>query len=99
MPPADAAAGGLAHDSGRCLSHATATPNARCAVFDWARREQVAAYFALHAPFERQGVDFWWLDWNSDESDAQAPGLTPDTWINSLYAAARRPRAAAAGWR
>ena len=67
---ADAAAGGLAPDSGRCC-RTSATPTRRCAVFDWARREQVAAYFALHAPFEREGVDFWWLDWNSDESDAQ----------------------------
>ena len=86
LAAADAAAGGLARDSGRCFSHVR-DDNVRCAVFDWARREQVAAYFELHAPFERQGVDFWWLDWNSDESDAQAPGLTPDAWINSLYAA------------
>ena len=40
-----------------------------------------------------QGVDFWWLDWNSDASRADAPGLTPDAWINALYAAAPgRPR-------
>ena len=86
LAAADAATGGLARDSGRCFSHVR-DDNVRCAVFDWARREQVAAYFELHAPFERQGVDFWWLDWNSDESDAKAPGLTPDAWINSLYAA------------
>ena len=86
FPAADATAGGLPSDGGRCKTHLQ-DPNAQCAVFDWARREHVAAYFGLHAPFERQGVDFWWLDWNSDESDARAPGLTPDTWINSLYAA------------
>ncbi len=88
---ADATAGGLAPDSGRCRSHLR-DPFESCAVFDWARREQVAAYFELHAPFESQGVDFWWLDWNSDESDAQAPGLTPDAWINSLYAAREASR-------
>ena len=88
---ADATAGGLAPDSGRCRSHVR-DPFESCAVFDWARREQVAAYFELHAPFESQGVDFWWLDWNSDESDAQAPGLTPDAWINSLYAAREAAR-------
>ena len=85
FPAADSTAGGLASDSGRCQIHLH-DPSASCAVFDWARREQVAAYFSLHAPFEQQGVDFWWLDWNNDESDARAPGLTPDTWINSLYA-------------
>ena len=84
-------------DSGRCRSHVRDRLRS-CAVFDWARREQVAPYFSLHAPFESQGVDFWWLDWNSDESDAQAPGLTPDAWINSLYAAREAARAAA-GWR
>src|SRR4029079_10854519 len=86
LAAADAAAGGVARSSGRCFSHIR-DATVRCAVFDWARGEQVAAYFELHAPFERQGVDFWWLDWNNDESDAQAPGLTPDAWINSLYAA------------
>ena len=86
FPAADATAGGLPSDGGRCRTHLQ-DPDAECAVFDWARRDHVAAYFGLHAPFEAQGVDFWWLDWNSDESDARAPGLTPDTWINSLYAA------------
>ena len=90
---ANAAAAGLAPDSGRCFSHVR-DANVRCAVFDWARRDQAAAYFDLHAPFESQGVDFWWLDWNSDESDAQAPGLTPDAWINSLYAAREAARGA-----
>src|SRR3712207_8438968 len=44
------------------------------------------SYFALHEPFERDGTDFWWLDWCCDESMANAPGLTPDTYINALYA-------------
>jgi Glycosyl hydrolases family 31/Domain of unknown function (DUF5110) len=88
---ADSTAGGLGGDSGRCRVHLR-DPNASCAVFDWARLEQAAAYFGLHAPFEQQGVDFWWLDWNNDESDARAPGLTADTWINSLYAARQAER-------
>ncbi len=90
-PATDAAAGGLKIDSGRCRVHLQ-DPNAVCGAWDWARREQVDSYFALHAPFERDGVDFWWLDWNSDESDARAPGLTPDTWINALYAERQRGR-------
>ena len=84
-PAADAAAAGLAHDGGRCEERYRG-PDSPCGVWDWARRDQVASYFSLHAPFERDGVDFWWLDWNQDLSTANAPGLTPDTWINSLYA-------------
>jgi Glycosyl hydrolases family 31/Domain of unknown function (DUF5110) len=84
-PAAGAAAGGLATDSGRCRIHLH-DDGATCSVWNWARREQVDSYFSLHAPFESQGADFWWLDWNNDESDARAPGLTPDTWINALYA-------------
>jgi Glycosyl hydrolases family 31/Domain of unknown function (DUF5110) len=84
-PAANAAAGGLAHDSGRCEERYQG-PDTPCGVWDWAQRDDVASYFSLHAPFERDGVDFWWLDWNNDESNAKAPGLTPDTWINSLYA-------------
>jgi hypothetical protein len=69
---------------------------ADCGVFDWTDPKHLDAYFALHAPFERQGVDFWWLDWCCDESRAHAAGLTEDTWINSLYA--RRQRARGSRW-
>jgi Glycosyl hydrolases family 31 TIM-barrel domain/Glycosyl hydrolase family 31 C-terminal domain/Domain of unknown function (DUF5110) len=86
---ANAEAGGLLPDSGHCNPLARTTS---CRVWDWARREHVRSYFSLHQPFERQGVDFWWLDWNGDESRAEAPGLTPDAWINSLYAERQRER-------
>jgi Glycosyl hydrolases family 31/Domain of unknown function (DUF5110) len=88
---ADAAAGGLAQDDGRCDAF-TDVDTGPCGVWDWARREQVSSYFSLHEPFEGQGVDFWWLDWNSDASRAEAPGLTPDAWINALYAKRQRDR-------
>jgi hypothetical protein len=81
---ADALAGGLPVDSGRCKAYAdTVGP---CRVWDWARPEHVQSYFSLHQPFEREGMDSWWLDWNRDESRVSAAGLTPDAWINSLYA-------------
>jgi hypothetical protein len=41
-PAADAAAGGLAHDGGRCQERYRG-PEAPCGVWDWARREQVAS--------------------------------------------------------
>ena len=61
-------------------------------VFDWTDPAQVDAYFALHEPFEADGTDFWWLDWCCDGTRADAPGLTPDTWINKLYFERQRAR-------
>ncbi|MDQ3936065.1 MAG: DUF5110 domain-containing protein [Actinomycetota bacterium] len=63
-----------------------------CGVFDWTNAHHLDAYWALHEPFERDGIDFWWLDWCCDESSARLPGLTEDTWINSLYARRSRDR-------
>jgi hypothetical protein len=87
----DAAAGGLIDGGDRCRVFIR-DPAASCAVWDWASRAHVDSYFALHAPFEAAGVDSWWLDYCCDESRAGAAGLTPDTWINSLYAQRERDR-------
>jgi hypothetical protein len=60
-------------------------PLGQCHVFDLTQPNQIAAYFALHAPITAAGVDEWWLDWCCDATSASAPGLTPDTWLNRLY--------------
>jgi alpha-glucosidase (family GH31 glycosyl hydrolase) len=73
-----ALAGGPLTDSS-CFSGA-------CQVWDWSQVAQAESYFALHQPYEAQGVDFWWLDWCCDASTVSMPGLTPDDWINHLYA-------------
>ena len=73
-----ALAGGPLTDSS-CFSGA-------CKVWDWSQVAQAESYFALHQPYESQGVDFWWLDWCCDASTVSMPGLTPDDWINHLYA-------------
>jgi glycosyl hydrolase family 31/uncharacterized protein DUF5110 len=86
--------GGLIAGSTSC-NYFMADPQ-DCGVFDWTDPRHDAAYFALHAPLERQGVDFWWLDWCCDESRARASGLTEDTWINRLYA--NRSRARGSRW-
>ena len=85
------AAGGLSTSSGECRI-LLADPTAQCGVFDWTNPRQLDAYFALHRALEQDGVDFFWLDWCCDDSSASAPGLTADTWINSLYAAQERAR-------
>jgi alpha-glucosidase (family GH31 glycosyl hydrolase) len=83
--------GGLETSNGLCRV-LIADPTAQCGVFDWTKPRQIDSYFALHQPFERQGVDFFWFDWCCDDSSAVAPGLTADTWINSLYAHEQRAR-------
>ncbi|WP_163508934.1 TIM-barrel domain-containing protein [Fodinicola acaciae] len=57
-----------------------------CYVFDWSDPDQLKAYFDLHKGMERQGVDFWWLDWCCEPSRYSAAGVTPDAWINYQYA-------------
>jgi hypothetical protein len=73
-----ALAGGTLTDSS-CFSGS-------CKTWDWSQVRQAQSYFALHQPYESQGVDFWWLDWCCDASTVSMPGLTPDSWINHLYA-------------
>ena len=62
------------------------TPSGTCKVFDWSSIPQAESYFALQSPFEAQGTSFWWLDWCCEASTASDPGVTPDSWINHLYA-------------
>jgi len=64
----------------------------QCMVFDWTDPAQLSAYMDLHGTFERDGAGFWWLDWCCDGSHADAPGLTPDTWINKQYFDRQRAR-------
>ena len=55
-------------------------------MWDWSSVSQAESNFALQQSFEKQGVAFWWLDWCCDESIVSMPGLTPDSWIDHLYA-------------
>jgi hypothetical protein len=90
-PAVQAQSGGLRTSNGQCRI-LIADPTAACGVFDWASARELGAYLTLHEGFERQGVDFFWLDWCCDDSSAVAPGLTADTWINSRYAQRERAR-------
>ena len=55
-------------------------------------RRQLDAYFALHEPFERDGADFWWLDWCCDGTRAERPG--PDARHVDQQALLRPPAGA-----
>jgi hypothetical protein len=67
-------------------SSCSAGPGQTCHTFDWSDPDQLKAYFDLHQTMEKQGADFWWLDWCCDDSRSSMPGVTPDAWINQQYA-------------
>lgn len=53
--------------------------------FDIASREFVDAYLKqLHHPLEADGVDFWWLDWQSG-GYSRIPGLDPLWMLNHVH--------------
>jgi alpha-glucosidase (family GH31 glycosyl hydrolase) len=54
--------------------------------FNWSDPRQAKAYFDLHRGYEQLGPQQWWLDWCCDESTVSAAGVTPDSYINNLYA-------------
>lgn len=72
-------AGGALQRAAQCFSPT-------CYRFDWSDPKQAKAWFDLHQPFEQQGLRQWWLDWCCTDSVVDLPGLTPDSWINDLYA-------------
>ena len=84
-------AGGLT-SSNECRTMQADTQG-ECYVFDWTDQRQLTAYFDLHHLLAATGIDAFWLDWCCEgEGAADAPGLSPDTWINSRYAAYSRGR-------
>jgi alpha-glucosidase (family GH31 glycosyl hydrolase) len=53
--------------------------------FDITDRTFVRNYLdILHHPLEKEGVDFWWLDWQQ-ESKTAMPGVTPTWWLNYVH--------------
>jgi alpha-glucosidase (family GH31 glycosyl hydrolase) len=38
----------------------------------------------LHHTMEKQGVDFWWLDWQQ-EPTTKLPGVNPTWWLNYVH--------------
>ncbi|HKD47761.1 MAG TPA: TIM-barrel domain-containing protein, partial [Rhizomicrobium sp.] len=53
--------------------------------FDITGKKYTTNYFdlVLH-PLEKQGVDFWWLDWQQ-EPETALPGVTPTWWLNYVH--------------
>ncbi|MCC5843446.1 MAG: DUF5110 domain-containing protein [Verrucomicrobia bacterium] len=63
--------------------------NRTCIPFDAGDRDYMKAFFtSAHAPVEKQGVDFWWLDWQQDYIYPYVRGvpyLPHLPWLNHLY--------------
>ncbi|MDR3738733.1 MAG: glycoside hydrolase family 31 protein [Terracidiphilus sp.] len=38
----------------------------------------------LHHPLEKQGIDFWWLDWQQEQTTKMA-GVNPTWWLNYVH--------------
>ncbi len=68
------------------LASSDCSDDGPCKVWDWSSESQAESNFALQQSFLSQGVSFWWLDWCCDDSVVSMPGVTPDSWIDHLYA-------------
>jgi len=53
--------------------------------FDITNKKFAQNYFdILHHPLEKQGIDFWWLDWQQ-EADTKMAGVNPTWWLNYAH--------------
>ena len=60
------------------------TPDGKTIPFDGTDPNFLNAYFrVLHKPYEADGVDFWWIDWQQG-SWSKMPGLDP-LWVCNHY--------------
>ncbi|MBR6246999.1 MAG: DUF5110 domain-containing protein [Bacteroidales bacterium] len=50
------------------------------------QQEWADAYMnSVMHPFEKQGVDFWWLDWQQYRDSRYVPGLSNTFWLNYVF--------------
>lgn len=54
--------------------------------YDPTNKKWVESYFkyVLH-PLERQGIDFWWLDWQQQPMMTKLPGVSQTWWLNYIH--------------
>jgi alpha-glucosidase (family GH31 glycosyl hydrolase) len=53
--------------------------------FDITDKKYASNYMnLLHHPLEKQGIDFWWLDWQQ-EPTTKLPGVNPTWWLNYVH--------------
>jgi alpha-glucosidase len=53
--------------------------------FDITNKKFAESYLSiLHHPLERQGVDFWWIDWQQEQA-TKTEGVNPTFWLNYVH--------------
>ncbi len=53
--------------------------------FDIANKKYATNYMnILHHPLEKEGINFWWLDWQQ-EPTTSLPGVSPTWWLNYVH--------------
>lgn len=53
--------------------------------FDITNKQFATNYMTiLHHPLEKQGIDFWWLDWQQ-EGNTKTAGVNPTWWLNYVH--------------
>ena len=53
--------------------------------FDIANQKFATNYMDLvHHPLEKQGIDFWWLDWQQEQHTSMT-GVMPTWWLNYVH--------------
>ena len=53
--------------------------------FDIANKKFATNYMdVVHHPLEKQGIDFWWLDWQQEQKTSM-PGVMPTWWLNYVH--------------
>ncbi len=64
--------------------------------FDAGDKKYMDTLFAdVFAPLEKNGVDFWWLDWQQYPYTRSVPDLTNLFWLNTLLVSTHRAERAA----
>ncbi len=63
------------------------SPSSRVTLpYDAGSKRYLDALFKhTHVPLEKEGVDFWWLDWQQEEFTRSIPDLANLTWLNQYY--------------
>ncbi len=71
-------------DFARWLGREPKTPEERDTL-EWCSSDKqymMGWYETILRPLEKQGVDFWWLDWQQGLADQRIPSLSNTFWLN-----------------
>jgi len=86
LHPADGVSSVEEHyaDFAKWLGREPKTPEERDTL-EWCssdKKYMMGWYETILRPLEKQGVDFWWLDWQQGLADKQIPSLSNTFWLN-----------------